>query len=238
MSILDRVIAIDGHVAQALNGLASVPNSANHVIVFLNSNDFIKMLPFVFTVAWYWNSPGRPERRRIVLAGIVAIFVAFFAGRILQGELPFRARPIHDATLNLLLPHGVASDSLGGWSSFPSDHAAVFGAFVVLIFALSRPLGCLGLLWSVCVVLAPRIYLGEHFLSDVVAGATLGATVAAAALRGPQLRWLAQPFERLLARRPAWFYATAMVFTAELIQMFGDVRQYASVLKCIAIGTY
>ncbi len=83
----------------------------------------------------------------------------------------------------------------GGWS-FPSGHAAGAGLFVVAAVllthgAVSRPglRRSLDALWVLIglAMAADRILLGVHFLSDVVAGAALGAglTLAVAALVVP-----------------------------------------------------
>jgi len=238
VALFDLILAIDQSVARSLNEWAALPSTFNRLVVFINANEFAKMAPFVFVAAWYWNTPPLPARRRLVISGLTGIFVAFFIGRILQTMLPFRERPFRDAALGLVLPHGVAADSLGGWSSFPSDHAAIFAAVVGLMFALSRPIGVLGLLYACLLVLAPRVYAGEHFLTDVLAGAAVGGAAAVIALRSPISRWLAVPFERLLAWHPPLFYALSLVFMAELIDMFDDFRKYASVLKGLIAGTF
>jgi undecaprenyl-diphosphatase len=91
-----------------------------------------------------------------------------------------RARPpvadhaIHAA---VRLPHG---------SSFPSGHAATAFAAATVV-ALLRP----ALRWPALVVASAvafsRVYLGVHFLSDVLAGAALGVAVGLLCALVPRL---------------------------------------------------
>jgi undecaprenyl-diphosphatase len=63
-------------------------------------------------------------------------------------------------------------------SSFPSGHAASAAAFAVGATlewrALAGPLGA-----TATAVAFSRVYTGVHYPSDVVAGAAIGATIAA-----------------------------------------------------------
>jgi membrane-associated phospholipid phosphatase len=61
--------------------------------------------------------------------------------------------------------------------SFPSDHATIAGAVAVGLLLTGRRWGLLAT--AVAVLMAfTRVYVGAHYLSDVVAGVVLGAIVA------------------------------------------------------------
>lgn len=64
--------------------------------------------------------------------------------------------------------------------SFPSGHAAGAAVVVVVVSLLCARwwVRATVWIWAVC-VMASRLYLGVHWLSDVVAGAVLGAVVGA-----------------------------------------------------------
>jgi membrane-associated phospholipid phosphatase len=65
-------------------------------------------------------------------------------------------------------------------TSFPSGHAtAAFALYGILAFIIHRPL-YIKQLFLLPAMLAgtARIYLGQHFLSDVLAGALLGTSIA------------------------------------------------------------
>ena len=91
-----------------------------------------------------------------------------------------------------------------GSSSYPSGHVAFFSWFLIMLIvciAMGRlPKAVVGALWVVAAlvlvtVCIARIYLGEHWPSDVIGGLALGLGFTAIAL---SVRWLSNP---VLARK-------------------------------------
>lgn len=238
MSILDLITGFDTWAAVALNSYAAVPGTFNRVVVLLTGADIIKMAPFVAIAVWFWNRPPLRRHRHIVLRGLTGIFAAFFAGRILQIGLPLRLRPIHDPALGIKLPAFIPHDMLGGWSSLPSDHAAIFAAAACMAFALSRLLGMLTTLHVVVLVLLPRLYAGVHYPSDIIAGCSIGVAVALTILATPLGARIGPAGERIAARSPALFHTVAVFFLIQLAEMFHETREYANVLKRLMTGTF
>jgi len=65
--------------------------------------------------------------------------------------------------------------SHGGFSSFPSGHTtSIFTLITILISRLQNSLACVLFFIVALVVGYSRIYLGQHFLEDVLAGSVLG----------------------------------------------------------------
>ena len=237
MFLIDHVIALDHHVAAALNALAAQPTAFNRLVVRLSEANWLKVTPFVLVAAWYWNCEPRIANRKDIANGFVGIALAILLNRALQLALPFRPRPIHDAILGLDLPAGLTPDILGGWSSFPSDHAAIFAALVGLVAPLSRRLARVGLAYAILFVLLPRLYLGVHNLTDLVAGFAVGAAAAWIAHRRPLAGFVGPAVERLARIHPAAFYTAGLLVLTQVVQMFGDVRQYGSIAKSLLAGT-
>ena len=238
MVLIDPVVALDQHVATTLNALAGHPTWPNRLVVVLSEANWLKVTPFVLAATWYWNCEPRIANRKDVANGFVGIALAFMLNRLLQLSLPFRPRPIHDVLLGLDLPAGLEPEILGGWSSFPSDHAAVFAALVGLVLPLSRRLGYLGLAYAVLFVLLPRLYLGVHYLSDLAVGFAVGAGASWLAHRRPLANLVGPAVERAARRHPATFYTASVLVLTQLVQMFGDIRRYGAISKGLLAGTF
>ena len=67
---------------------------------------------------------------------------------------------------------------LEDWSSFPSDHGALFIALSVCFWRINRRIGLLAVLFTIVVVLLPRIYVGHHFPGDILVGSLVGLLIA------------------------------------------------------------
>jgi membrane-associated phospholipid phosphatase len=66
-----------------------------------------------------------------------------------------------------------------GWNSFPSGHTtSIFALATILVLHLRNALATIGLFLMAVLVGFSRIYLGQHFLIDVFAGAILGIVTA------------------------------------------------------------
>src|SRR6202049_3526488 len=59
----------------------------------------------------------------------------------LAGLLPYRERPFFDPALHFQWPYHVDADQFIRWSSFPSDHAALFSALAMGLFFRNRRAG-------------------------------------------------------------------------------------------------
>lgn len=85
-----------------------------------------------------------------------------------------------------LAPHGWATLSPPDQFSFPSGHTITAFAVTVAIGTF-YPAMLAGLLFCAASVALSRILLGMHFLTDVIAGAALGALLGYACALGAAL---------------------------------------------------
>jgi membrane-associated phospholipid phosphatase len=152
-----------------------------------------------------------PARRGQVLALGLAVVVAFLVGQALLKPAIGKLRPgakLTAADAERLVAKGGSMTVVEGEPrndgsalfrppfsgrhrdlTFPSGHAALaFAAFTVLGRAFPR--GRWWFLALACGVAASRVLVGEHFLSDVVAGAGVGYLCARAVLAVPRVRRL------------------------------------------------
>ena len=116
------------------------------------------------------------RRRRIVAGTTIALVAAAvaLAGNVVIPTIWARQRPFvaHPHTVRLLTHHPPDA-------GFPSDHAAALAAIAVALLFFVRWLGAVTAVWALLVGVA-RVYVGEHYPADVVAGYLLGALAAAA----------------------------------------------------------
>ncbi len=215
---------LDAAVAVALNHWGAGASTAGPLLAWLVGADLVKTLPFLLLLVAAWHWAPLPRYRLVVVQGVLGALLAMVLGRLLPLVLPYRARPLRDAELGLLLPPGVAPAALDGWTSFPSDHGLLCGALVGAVFALHRRLGWLALGFAAVVVWLPRLVLGYHYATDIVAGALLGLGCAWLAQRPAARARAGQPLLALAARRPAGFHALAFLLLVQLAQLFGPLR--------------
>jgi membrane-associated phospholipid phosphatase len=185
-------------------------------MVIFAQNQLVKgAVLMLFCWAWFRTGAREDLHRRILLVGLASPFLAFLAGRVLTRVLPYRDRPIFDTTLQWQPPYGASGawthQWTRDWSSFPSDHAALFGALAMTLFLVSRNAGLVTLLYSLVFVDFPRVYLGLHYPSDILGGAMVGFAVAWIATLRPVRDAVSPWLLGFLERRPGTFYACFFV---------------------------
>jgi membrane-associated phospholipid phosphatase len=159
---------------------------------FMAQHQNSTMRNFMRNVSWYGDWPshlvlgllllGIAWRRqskkwmRIFLSMLVAMAIAGIAGTVIKRTIP-RARPSVKTELRWGGPRFSTK-----YHAFPSGHVGASTAFFgVLIFARRRVgVACLPI--PILIGLS-RMYLGAHYLSDVVCAAILGIICAAVVWR-------------------------------------------------------
>jgi undecaprenyl-diphosphatase len=207
-----------------------------HFDMFVNwttATSLVKGGPIIFLIWFFLFDRKRAGQLRSgfeFLAGSLFFsVVACIVSRGLAIFLPFRARPLATPRLHFHLPIGATMDYVD-WSSFPSDHAALFFALAMGILMVSRSAGWFAMAWATFVVCFPRLYLGDHWPSDILAGAVIGIlateSVAIPAVRRLVRRLTLSWFED----HPPLFLALLFLWSFETINLFGDVRHVLRVL--------
>jgi len=173
---------LDASLFHAVNHLAGNYDSMDDVVEFVSSKG-----PFVLVLmilaAWFW--PGtRIERDQRQWGGIAATIAASLALVINQGIIRVWDRPRPFEAHHVVLLLKPSPDP-----SFPSDHATFAFAVAVALFLAWRRLGIAALVIAVLISVS-RVYVGEHYLGDVVAGALIGSVTAIAVY---QLKSIATP---------------------------------------------
>jgi membrane-associated phospholipid phosphatase len=190
---------------------------------------------------WIWfrrehaaadRSEARIRDREIVVIAIASGLIALLAGRLLAHYLPFRLRPIYEPQFRPLYPESTLPELLPRtWSAFPSDHAMLWCAIAAAIFVASRAAGIYALLHTSVLIGLPRIYLGLHYPTDVLAGAVLGIGIACVLNVRPIRKRVAAPILALARYRSGLFHALAFMLCFELATQFDEFRALAHQLS-------
>ena len=137
----------DSAILLYLNRLAGRSWSMDALVYQLGSNYALKTgLLLAFLLGLYFRRDGdarRRARRAMLVYGVTASCAAVVLSRLLALALPFRERPLRAPGLHFVLPLSVGSRSILGWSSFPSDNAALFFGVATTILLVSRRAGIL-----------------------------------------------------------------------------------------------
>ena len=207
----------------AVNAYARHSVALDRLMHALTARDLLQGVPFVGLIWFLWFESEAPSRRITLLIGMVAASSAGIISRTMQLTLPTHWRPLHEPALGLVPPFGVDPESLNHFSSFPSDHGAVFFTLCAAICQIRPRLGVAAFVWAAVVDLA-RVYEGYHFPSDVVGSIGVGLVVLTVfqVARGWPL------VARIVASaqsRPAWFYMFAFIVTVQIATLFDDLRE-------------
>ena len=175
---------------------------------------------------WVWTEEGKasPKQREILLINLFATTFAVVVARVIAAGLPFRERPLHYAPLHFQLPYTMNPEVLLHWSSFPSDHAVVSFCVAAGLWMVSRRVGAWAIAYAALINL-PRIYLGIHYPTDILAGALLGIAMAELA-KVAKLRTLAHTLLDYMEQHPRYLYSLLFLWTFEIGEMFDSLRQF------------
>jgi undecaprenyl-diphosphatase len=124
----------------------------------------------VVTVAQWWIGHDRQSVRHVCVAAFMAFVVSLSFNQFLLLSI-HRVRSYDSGTTHLLIP------PIADWS-FPSDHATA--SFAIAATFLLHKLPQRGVLYLAAATLwaFSHIYVGTHYVGDVLGGAGVGVVAA------------------------------------------------------------
>jgi membrane-associated phospholipid phosphatase len=223
--------SLDHPVALFLNRFANRSELFDRAVGTLIGSDLANGVVLMAGIWLAWFDAPELEARAKLAAGIIAASLSGLVSRALQIGLPTHPRPIHDGTLPLTHFHTVNTDTVNLWNSFPSDHASLLFALAMVITLIRPGIGFVAFVWVVIIDLG-RVYIGIHYLSDIIGGAGLG--VASVCLsQHPAIYRRCLAFGRWARERAGVFYAAAFLLTHSMATLFDSVRSVAQGLAAI-----
>jgi undecaprenyl-diphosphatase len=213
------------------NSLAGVSATLDAGMQWLYRVNLIKGAFFVSIFWWYWfrktDAATEQKTREHVLSTLCAAVIGIVMARVLALALPFRVRPRFEPTLHFILPAGATPNDLIGWSGFPSDHAVMFSALATGLCFISWRVGALAMFYAIFVVSFPRVYMGVHYPTDVLAGVVMGAIVAYCLNLAAVRRRIAGPALHLEHTSPGVFYVALFFLSFEFSTTFSSLIEFA-----------
>ena len=216
--------AFDLVIMSFVNRLADLAHRSPTIdgfVVLVSGNNFLKGGVVVAVIWWIWFRDE--EKRQFVVVGVMTGFLGLVVARVLTHVI-FRVRPLNNPQLAFPIPCALSRKVFEGAGSFPSDHAVLFFALATGIFFASRRAGWLMFTYVSVVICLPRIYLGIHYPTDVLAGAAIGVGLAClfnlSAIRRPATIWA----KRWADSEPALFYPCFFLLTYQIVDLFEPLR--------------
>ena len=169
----------DLSIIHFLNGILQKGSLGESFMDLIVDNDFLKGAIVVSILWYYWfkNTIKINYNRERIIITLISCIVSIFVGRLLAKILPYRMRPLLNPELTSFFPNKSVIHGLEFASSFPSDHAVLFFSLATGIFLISKKMGILSYLYVFFIICFPRIYLGLHYSTDILAGAIVGVVI-------------------------------------------------------------
>lgn len=215
-------------VLMFLNGFSRHSHAFDVFVTVLASNQLTKGGIIVALYWWVWFRRGNKSRdHEFLVFGLMASLVAIAVARGIALLAPFRDRPLRDPALHFVLPYGMNSEVLLHWSSFPSDHAAVFLALSYAIYLVARGPGLIALGYAFFMICLPRLYIGVHYPTDILGGILIGVGLASLAKFDRLRTTLTRPALGYLETSHESFHALLFLLTFQLAVTFDPIRVIA-----------
>lgn len=159
---------MDAELTRWINGFSGHNPVLDNLMVLLTEAG-VPIIVAVVTLQW-WSRADRPHVRHTAVAAGLSFILGLALNQLLLLFI-HRVRP-YDAGVSELLIAPSAD-----WS-FPSDHATATVAVAVAFLLQRLPRRGLFFVAAAALVCLSRVYVGTHYVTDVLGGAATGLAAA------------------------------------------------------------
>ena len=225
----------DSTIIGFANHFSRLSGPFDRIVVLFSENQLLKggVLVTIFWWGWFKSNKNQAQVRVHMISTLFSCFIAIITARALALLLPFRFRPLHEKGLNFLLPYGMVPTTLEHWSSFPSDHATLFYTLSTGMFFISKKIGTIAIAYTTLFIALPRIYLGLHYPTDIIAGALIGIMIAFLCNKTTFDENVSQPVLSWSSLKPEIFYPIFFIITFQIADTFDSSRAIVRFLYSI-----
>lgn len=227
----------DVAVSRFLNLLMGQTAWFDMLISHLIANEFLKggVLVAIIWFLWFKQEPYQQQNRSRILLVLIASCCAAVISRVLPKLLPFRTRPFLNDSLHLTVVDDFPLHSFDRLSSLPSDHGALFFGLAFGIYWVNKKVGIWALAYVATIIALPRVIVGAHYLSDIVAGGLLGFAAIYCSAKSAWLNRYAEKVVALEPSNPSFFYMVFFLLSQQITMLFANLRAMVSFILKIMV---
>lgn len=221
--------SFDYSIISGINHICGKSEIFDNAILFLTDSDLFKgcVVMTFYWFLWFSSSADITDKRQRIISTFYATFMAMFIARIMSILLNFRTRPILNPDNHLVRALGFDLNKIPDThNSFPSDHATLFFALATGMYFISKRLGLVLFLYTILFIIFPRIYLGLHYPTDIIAGAFIGIMPVIVANMKYFRTGISAKILNYSGTHPAIFYSVFFFLTYQIGTLFDSSRAF------------
>jgi undecaprenyl-diphosphatase len=159
---------LDKAATLLINGWSGHSSLVDNIVVWC-ANDLLFLMIALVAMRWWKFLNYLPIRHTALVAGLS--FILALAANMVIGLLVHRMRPNDAGLTQALIAHSP------DWS-FPSDHSAASFAIASALWFQHRKKLAAALVVAAVALGTSRVFVGVHYVSDVLGGAIVGLMAA------------------------------------------------------------